>query len=126
MAKNKKSSTPLPKQTQALMCLFLKLLCNCLRARLKDELVIPGASIVHPSAGPIPRRDVQTIRESNRVMFHNLEEQSNGTVISPTKDSNPNPELLQNLFHQCNEWSELFKGSLTAKGILHTTCGSRG
>lgn len=35
---------------------------------------------MHPSAGPIPRRDAEIIAQSNRVTFWNLREASNGTV----------------------------------------------
>ena len=45
-----------------------------------DELITPGPSIVHPTAGAIPRRDAQVIEESNRVMFQGIGEQANGTV----------------------------------------------
>ena len=94
-----------------------------------EELVTPAPSIAHPTAGAIPRKDMETIRASNRVMFQGITEQANGTVTaSPSHPvstvSTPagggfaaggpaTPEQDK----EANEWEGLFKGSLNAKGM---------
>lgn len=128
MAKKKKTTTPLPNSTAGLQIvtadsvLSKSSLQSHSTIEENDELVTPGAHIVHPSAGAIPRRDVQIIEASHRSFFQGLGEKSNGTVLVGDSVSrsgqNPGPVGSQTPpgtdSNTSPEWSGLFKGKLNA------------
>lgn len=134
MTKKKNQSTPLPQQAEKSK--------NQLKNKEspssgtfsipeKEEIVSPGPNIVHPSAGPIPRKNVEVIEQSHRLMFGELQvdineavSQNKGTSSKsrPTLD-NPaitdtyqdNPGTSPN--SETHNWANLFNGALSAKDM---------
>lgn len=128
MAKKKEPSTPLPQSLAS----FHNATFDHLQSKNSsqsnsativegDEMVTPGPSIVHPSAGPISRKELKN--RIGLVMFQGIQEKSNGTVpTSSAKGSgsgskSSSPPVVEVSLPVSDDWSDLFKGKWNAQGM---------